>query len=142
MKPNASILAITALVLAGCGGGGDGNPPSDPGKRTVREVPGYRVSVTTADAVVAGSPVRVRVGVEPLDGAPAPAAIRAWVATDFDASPIAVDAAAVAGAANQYEAVVEVPAAISADTAAWVQVILQDGSRLEAGYDSFRLQDL
>ncbi len=105
-------------------------------------MPGYRVTVSTSDAIVPGGSARVRIVVVALDGAEAPSSVSAWIGTDYDADAMPLAASPLAGAAMAYDVLLPLPASIGADTAAWIRLELSDGTWLEAGYDSFRLGEL
>ena len=131
-------LAVLALSLTACGGGGGdsgGNvtQPSTTPSLGSRALPGTTVTVTPETAISAGQPASVLISATDL---PAGATLTAVVGVDRDR---AAAATITALPANQWRAAMTLPSPLPVGTCVLVTVILANGSVLESGIEDFVL---
>ena len=133
------VVAVLAMSLSACGGGGDGasdgpaNPPPSNQSIGSRMMPGCNITVTSETAIVAGQPVSVLISAPDL---PAGATLSATVGAERDTAT-AVTLTALP--ANQWRAAMTLPSPLPVGTSVLVTVTLADGSVLESGLEDFVL---
>ena len=133
------MLAVYALALTACGGGGDaasdGNatPPPSPSTLGSRTMPGSTLTVTPETAIIAGHPASVLISAPDL---PAGSTLTATVGADRDtAAPMVITSLP----ANKWRAAMTLPNPLPSGTCVLVTATLADGSVLETGKEDFVL---
>jgi hypothetical protein len=131
------LIAAVAAVCAGCGGvSGGGVQVTHPGGQLgSRGVPGGTIAVSTAGAVVAGSPATFHVTCSGL----APTGVSAWIETGepVEGAEEVPGSAATPAGAEAYDVVLAVPSPVAGHLR--VRVACADGSVIETGSSDFPL---
>ena len=131
------VLAVLAMSLSACGGGGDsasdGTVTSSPPGTTLgsRAMPGSTITVTPETTISAGQPLSVLISAPDL---PAGATLTATVGADRDTATAATITTLTA---NQWRAAMTLPNPLPVGTSVLVTVTLADGSVLESGLEDF-----
>jgi hypothetical protein len=129
----STVLLIALIALAAPLAAADGHDHAAEAKPLGSLVIGSQtIAIATAGDLTAGTELHVELQLKP--DAPAPKAIRVWIGSENARGSVKAKAEAEKGAKGAYEAHVEVPKPIPADSKLWIAIEQADGQTIKAAH--------